>query len=153
MVRHQAPPPNADLVTSAVIDQKVAITLVIHVAEKRSRPPVTSLGHVVRNMWKDDAGEPFGSDPAYWRSMSPTLNLAAGAAPLLVVCSSRRAESCGQAGQFAERAGQLGVRAEVLRQDLSHGEINSQLGTPGAYTAAVETFLAGLDGEVARRLR
>ena len=29
--------------------------------------------------------KPFGSDPAYWRSMSPTLNLAAGAAPLLAV--------------------------------------------------------------------
>jgi acetyl esterase/lipase len=97
--------------------------------------------------------KPFGTDPAYWRSMSPTLNLAAGAAPLLAVCSSRRDESCGQASQFAGRAGQLGVRVEVLRQDLSHGEINSQLGTPGAYTAAVETFLAGLDGEVAHRLR
>lgn len=97
--------------------------------------------------------KPFGTDPAYWRSMSPTLNLAAGAAPLLAVCSSRRDESCAQASQFAGRAGQLGVRAEVLRQDLSHGDINSQLGTPGAYTAAVETFLASLDGEVARRLR
>ncbi len=97
--------------------------------------------------------KPFGTDPAYWRSLSPTLNLAAGAAPLLAVCSSRRDDSCAQAGQFAERAGQLGVRAEVLRQDLSHGEINSQLGTPGAYTTAVETFLASLDGEVARRLR
>lgn len=97
--------------------------------------------------------KPFGSDPAYWRSMSPTLNLAAGTAPLLAVCSTRRDDSCLQAGQFVERAGQLGVRAEVLREDLSHGEINSQLGLPGDYTVAVEKFLASLDGEVARRLR
>lgn len=97
--------------------------------------------------------KPFGSDPSYWRSMSPTLNLAAGAAPLLAVCSSRREDSCPQAGQFVEQAGQLGVRAEVLREDLSHGEINSQLGLPGAYTAAVENFMSSLDGEVARRLR
>jgi hypothetical protein len=53
-------------------------------------------------------------------------------APLLAVCSSQRDESCGQASQFAGRAGQLGMRAEMLRQDLSHGEINRNLpGQPG----------------------
>jgi acetyl esterase/lipase len=97
--------------------------------------------------------KPFGDDPVYWQRMSPTLNLRAGAAPFLAVCSSRRDESSRQARQFAERAGSLGIRAQVLSQDLSHGEINSQLGLPGAYTAAVENFLAGLDGELARRLQ
>ena len=97
--------------------------------------------------------KPFGSDPSYWRSMSPTLNLAAGAPPLLAVCSSRRDDACLQAVQFVERAGQLGVRAETLRADLAHGEINSQLGLASAYTTAVEAFLASLDPEVARLLR
>ena len=40
-----------------MVGQKVAIAPVIRIAEKRPRPPVTTLGHVVRNMWKDDAGE------------------------------------------------------------------------------------------------
>jgi hypothetical protein len=40
-----------------MIGQKVAVAPVIRVAEKRPRPPVAALGYVVRNMWKDDAGE------------------------------------------------------------------------------------------------
>lgn len=95
----------------------------------------------------------FGSDPDYWRRMSPTLTLSAAAKPLLAVCSSRRDDACPQARQLAERAAQLGVRAEVLSKDMSHGEINSQLGQDSAYTRDVETFMASLDGEIARRLQ
>ena len=36
-------------------------------------------------------------------------------------------------------------RARLLREDLSHREINDQLGEPGAYTDAVEAFMATLD--------
>ncbi|KAB2970145.1 MAG: alpha/beta hydrolase [Zoogloea sp.] len=96
---------------------------------------------------------PFGKDPAYWQAMSPIHALAPGAAPLLSVCSTRRDDSCRQAAQFAARAGQFGVRAEVLREDLSHGDINAQLGLPGAYTSAVERFLSSLDNGIARRLQ
>lgn len=96
---------------------------------------------------------PFGTDPAYWQAMSPVHALTPGAAPLLSVCSTRRAESCQQAQQFAARAGQLGIRAEVLPEDLSHGDINAQLGQPGAYTHAVERFLSSLYNGIARRLR
>ncbi|MDR3370253.1 alpha/beta hydrolase [Rhodoferax sp.] len=97
--------------------------------------------------------KPFGKDPAYWRAMSPTLQLQAGAKPLLEVCSTRRDDSCQQAHQFAERATQLGVRAEVLEEDMSHGDINSQLGDALAYTAAVEKFMAELDPALAALLR
>lgn len=96
---------------------------------------------------------PFGKDPVYWQAMSPIQALAPGAAPLLSVCSTRRDDSCLQADLFAARAGQLGVRAEVLREDLSHGDINAQLGQPGAYTSAVERFLGSLDNGIARRLQ
>lgn len=96
--------------------------------------------------------QPFGTDPAYWRAMSPINALAGGAAPLLSVCSTRRDDSCRQADGFAARARQLDIRAEVLRQDLSHGEINAQLGQPGGYTEAVERFLASLDAAIASRL-
>lgn len=83
----------------------------------------------------------FGHDPAYWRAASPYHLLAQAGAPLLAVCSSRRVESCGQSTRFAEKAKSLGMRASVLPEDLSHKEINQDLGEPGAYTDAVEKFL------------
>lgn len=89
----------------------------------------------------DDA---FGTDPAYWRATSPTLRMSRDAHPILLVCSSERATSCGQARGFAAAAKPLGVRAEVLPEALSHGEINDRLGLPGAYTDAVDGFIASL---------
>ena len=44
-------------------------------------------------------------------------------------------------------------RAEVLGQALNHGEINGELGKPGAYTDAVEAFMASLDPSVAALLK
>ena len=84
----------------------------------------------------------FGSDPVYWREASPTLRLAgAPVAPLLLVCSSRRMDSCPQAQGLAMRVAQFGGRAQVLPVDLTHPEINAELGTPGTYTAGVDAFL------------
>ena len=94
----------------------------------------------------------FGTDPLYWRAVSPLQQLQAAARPMLLVCSSRREDSCAQADGFAAHAAALGVRAQVLRQDLSHGDINQTLGQPGAYTQAVEAFMAALDTTVAQRL-
>jgi len=94
----------------------------------------------------------FGTDPAYWTSVSPLQVLTANARPVLAVCSSRREDSCAQARGFVAKANGLGVHSEVLAQDLSHGEINKLLGKPGAYTDAVERFMAGLDPTVAKRL-
>lgn len=89
----------------------------------------------------DDA---FGTDPAYWRAASPTLRLTRGALPVLLVCSRERATSCNQSRAFAVAARRLGVRAKVLPETLSHGEINDRLGLPGAYTDAVDRFIASL---------
>ena len=86
----------------------------------------------------------FGSDPAIWAAASPTLQLTADAAPLLAVCSSRRDDSCAQAKGLKARADALGVRVEVLPQDLSHKQINEELGLPGAYTQAVDAFITTL---------
>lgn len=83
----------------------------------------------------------FGTDPAVWRAMSPTQQLTAAAKPILLVCSTRRDDSCQQADTLASRGAQLGVRVQVLRQDLSHRDINQQLGLPGAYTVAVDAFI------------
>ena len=86
----------------------------------------------------------FGSDPAYWRSVSPLQAVQAGGPPLLAVCSSRRATSCGAARRFAQKANGLGLRTTVLPQDLSHMEINRDLGLPGDYTDAVDRWIAAL---------
>ena len=95
----------------------------------------------------------FGSDPAVWDAASPTVQLHSKIAPFLAVCSSRRQESCGQAQAFVDKARNLGVQASLLSEDLKHGEINQQLGTPSDYTTHVEAFMAGLDPVVAALLR
>jgi acetyl esterase/lipase len=86
----------------------------------------------------------FGRDPAFWRAASPSLQVRGKPAPALLVCSSRRRESCDQAVGFAAILKRAGGRATVLPQNLSHMEINAELGRDGAYTAAVDRFLASL---------
>ena len=88
--------------------------------------------------------EAFGTDAAYWRSVSPAQVMKAAPAPLLLVCSTRRSDSCPAADAFAAKASALGARARVLREDLSHREINVTLGTSGAYTSAVDDFVRSL---------
>jgi hypothetical protein len=90
--------------------------------------------------------EAFGKDAALWKSASPIQQLSPDAKPLLLVCSTTRPDKpCDAARAFAEQAAALGVRAEILGQALSHGEINHDLGLPGAYTDTVERFMQSLD--------
>ncbi len=99
----------------------------------------------------DDA---FGTDPAYWVAMSPLHQWTAGAPPMQMVCSAQRADDpCQQSDAMARHVRNQGGRAEVLPQDLDHGEINAQLGLDSDYTRAVEAFMGSLDAEVARRLQ
>ena len=83
----------------------------------------------------------FGSDPAYWAKASPLARLSAAGAPFLAVCSTRRADSCPAARDYAAKAQSLGTRASVLEENLSHRQINEELGEDNAYTRAVEAFL------------
>ena len=94
----------------------------------------------------------FGKDPAYWRAASPLHILSETAIPFLAVCSTRHADSCPWAAEFVTEAESLKVHASVLQQDLSHKNINQQLGLEGSYTNAVESFMGGLDESVMRRL-
>ncbi|CAN7179568.1 alpha/beta hydrolase [Acidovorax sp. LjRoot38] len=99
----------------------------------------------------DDA---FGTDPAYWVAMSPFHQWTVGAPPMQMVCSAQRADDpCQQSDAMARHVRNQGGRAEVLPQDLDHGEINAQLGLDSDYTRAVEAFMGSLDAEVARRLQ
>lgn len=95
----------------------------------------------------------FGKDPSFWDSASPIVQLHSKIAPFLGVCSSRRQESCPQAQAFVDKARSFGTQARVLPEDLSHEEINEQLGEPSDYTTQVEAFMASLDPAVAVLLR
>jgi acetyl esterase/lipase len=98
----------------------------------------------------------FGSDPAYWIKSSPYDQLSevsvARMAPYLGVCSLRRSDSIAQSSKFVGRVNALGGKAEVLKQDLSHKDINQQLGALGDYTLEVESFMKKLDKSVAEFL-
>jgi len=95
----------------------------------------------------------FGQDPTFWQRTSPQAHLAAGVRPLMLVCSTKRRDACPQAEGFARRARTLGGRASVLPLPLKHAEINEQLGQDGAYTRAVDGFLASLDPQLAKLLQ
>jgi acetyl esterase/lipase len=86
----------------------------------------------------------FGSDPARWAELSPLHRLTTRPVPMLLVCSAQRNDSCTAARRFADKAVSLGGRATILPVDLSHGEINSELGRSTGYTAPVEEFLRSL---------
>ena len=83
----------------------------------------------------------FGADPVQWTAVSPMAQLASGTPPMLAVCSSRRRESCGRADRFAAKATGLGGQVRVLREDLTHLQINATLGAASDYTAQVDAFL------------
>ncbi|MFZ6736033.1 alpha/beta hydrolase [Undibacterium sp. Ji42W] len=89
--------------------------------------------------------EAFGTDPAYWQSSSPTLQLKQAAAPFMAICSSIRPDKpCAQAGVFIDKAKSLGMQATLLPQSLSHADINKNLGLDSAYTTAVDNFIKPL---------
>ena len=86
----------------------------------------------------------FGAAPQQWNALSPIAQLARDTAPMLAVCSSRRRESCPTSDRFAAKANGLGGKARVLREDLSHAQINATLGAPSDYTAQVDAFMQSL---------
>lgn len=87
----------------------------------------------------------FGADPAAWKAASPYGLLSKRALPMLAVCSTRHVTgSCAQARAFERKAATLGVRVDVLPQDLSHMQVNRELGLPSAYTETVAAFLRSI---------
>ena len=86
----------------------------------------------------------FGADPTHWAEVSPLHRLAVRPIPMLLVCSSRRDDSCPAARRLAAKVVSLGGRATVLPLDLKHGEINSEVGRATGYTASIDDFLRSL---------
>jgi arylformamidase len=88
----------------------------------------------------------FGSDPAGWRADSPTARLSATVRPMLLVCSTQRTDgSCEQSNAFARRVQAAGGMAKVLPRNLTHAQVDAELGLQGAYTQAIDAFIASID--------
>ena len=87
----------------------------------------------------------FGSDPNTWAAASPIDVLTREAPPMFIVCSTRRRDHpCDQANEFAAKAKSLGVGVQVRGENLTHRQVNEELGLPGPYTHAVDKFIASL---------
>lgn len=89
----------------------------------------------------DDA---FGTDTAIWKQASPAHRLTKGGPPMLLVCSSQRILSCGQANDYAAKVAMLGGTVRLHSEDLSHMEINNNIGLEGEYTQTIDAFLASV---------
>ena len=83
----------------------------------------------------------FGSNASDWIAASPHHQLTRDAVPMLLVCSTRRPDACLQGRAMVEKARSLGVAMDVLPEDLSHVEVNRELGLPSTYTEAVDAFV------------
>jgi len=94
----------------------------------------------------------FGTDPALWKAASPIDHLTKDGPPWLGVCNSNRPASCNPNKDYIAKARQLGLHVEFLGEPLRHGQINRELGEPGAYTDAVEVFMGSLDPAVKKLL-
>lgn len=92
--------------------------------------------------------EAFGNDPEAWQAVSPVHQVKKSMPPMLLVCSTQRAESCNQAQAFAQKAQRLKSQISVLEEDLSHREINRQLGVLPEYTEKVEQFMRTLHPQI-----
>uniref|UniRef100_B0T3U6 Esterase/lipase-like protein n=1 Tax=Caulobacter sp. (strain K31) TaxID=366602 RepID=B0T3U6_CAUSK len=85
----------------------------------------------------------FGADPRYWAKASPMDQWTPRAMPMMLVCSTKRPDDpCDDARGFQAKARAAGRDMPVLPQALTHADINRTLGLPGAYTDAVDAFIA-----------
>ncbi|MBI4733539.1 MAG: alpha/beta hydrolase [Rubrobacteridae bacterium] len=98
----------------------------------------------------------FGDDSNYWIETSPYHQLTDKSpilsVPYLAVCSSQRKESVEQNSLFVDKINDLGGKATILKQDLSHKEINMLLGADNEYTVNVEDFMGLNNKEIAKLL-
>lgn len=91
--------------------------------------------------------EAFGPDPSFWSAASPIERLNRAPKPMLLVAGvtgGEETERFENVQAFADKISQLGGRAPILKVELSHGDVNGDLGVPGEYTDAVDKFLRTL---------
>ncbi|MBU2972135.1 alpha/beta hydrolase [Pseudoalteromonas sp. C2R02] len=91
----------------------------------------------------------FGTDPDYWQDASPFYVLTDKTPPFLAICSTLSKTACIEAKKYLKKTKSLGTYAELISINLSHGEINSELGKHACYTSNVDAFIKRLNPELA----
>jgi len=86
----------------------------------------------------------FGTSTGLWNAASPEVQLHARMAPFLAVCSTQEAGSCPRAQEFVQLAQTYGTSATMLQENLTHDQIDANLGLSSAYTTAVNNFMGSL---------
>lgn len=66
MIWHQAVTPNQDVELSTPLGHQDQVCVVVFIAEKSFHPPISTLGHVVRNTGGDYAG-----NSGHWAILMP----------------------------------------------------------------------------------
>lgn len=89
--------------------------------------------------------EAFGTNVALWDAASPTLQVSSRIAPFYAACSTQDTLTCAQAQEFVNKVDSYGTTATVLQVDMSHEDMNADLGLPSSYTTQVNAFLASLN--------
>lgn len=90
--------------------------------------------------------EPWGAAMQHWIDGSPTHQLTVAPRPMLLITStdSNPDEADPNVGPFRDAVHAIGGIATILQTDLAHSETNSEMGKLGAYSDAVDAFLASL---------
>jgi len=84
---------------------------------------------------------PFGTDESKWPAMSPMDCVQGLTGPWLLAVGNRSPASVKQTQAFAARVQQFGGKATVQQFDLSHGDMDAQVGLPGPLTDAIDKFI------------
>ena len=84
---------------------------------------------------------PFGTDPLKWPAMSPIDCVQDATGPWLLAVGNRSHASVKQTERFAARVRDFGGSATVQQFDLSHADMDSQVGLPGPLTDAIDKFI------------
>lgn len=92
--------------------------------------------------------EKFGENLLQLQKASPFHALTDKIPPFLAICSLRSNDACTQAENFIEKAKSFGGYAYVMPVDMSHREINLELGKDACYTKAVDDFFKKLNSSV-----
>jgi len=112
----------------------------------------TSAYDIVKRMTSSNPSEfyraIFGETYLDWQKASPFHSMTNKLPPFLAICSRRSEFACYQAKHFIKKAKSFGTYGEVLAVDLSHGEINSELGKESCYTSSVNDFFKKLSPSI-----
>lgn len=90
----------------------------------------------------------FGEDLDYWKKASPVYSVSKKLPPFMAVCSTRSATACSEAEKFQLKSESVGANVSITAVDMSHQDINGQLGKASCYTQQIDNFIKELSPKV-----